>query len=262
MRWLFLIAASAATLFAQLPAPNEAGVSMGHVHLLVADPEEQKKLWVGVLGAQVTHAGTLEMLKLPGIFVVVGKARTPPTEGSEGSTVNHFGFLVKSYADVKAKLAAANVGFATDNAENKQLNANFPDKVRMELTQDAALKVPVTFHHIHIWATDQESLLACYAKMFGAKAGVRKTFLAAFVPGGEVDFTKAKEAQAPTKGRSLDHTGFEIKGLQAFCKKLDADGIAFDLTYRELPQLDLLKIAFILDPVGTRIELTEGLAAR
>src|SRR5260370_24723108 len=141
MRWLFLIAASAATLFAQLPAPNEAGVSMGHVHLLVADPEEQKKLWVGVLGAQVTHAGTLEMLKLPGIFVVVGKARTPPTEGSEGSTVNHFGFLVKSYADVKAKLAAANVGFATDKAANKQLIPNFPDKVREDLTEYQSLQV-------------------------------------------------------------------------------------------------------------------------
>src|SRR6266496_3499076 len=100
MRWLILLAALAAPVSAQLAPPNEAGVSMGHIHLMVADPEEQKKLWVGVLGAEVTHTGTLEMLKLPGIFIIAGKARTPPSEGSAGSTVNHFGFLVKSYAEM------------------------------------------------------------------------------------------------------------------------------------------------------------------
>jgi catechol 2,3-dioxygenase-like lactoylglutathione lyase family enzyme len=81
------------------------------------------------------------------------------------------------------------------------------------------------------------------------------------LPGGEVDFIKAPTAPAPTKGRSLDHIGFEVTGLEAFCKKLQADGVPFDLAYREMPQLGGLKIAFILDPVGTRIELTEGLAA-
>jgi hypothetical protein len=33
------------------------------------------------------------------------------------------------------------------------------------------------------------------------------------------------------------------------------------LAYREMPQLAGLKIAFIIDPIGTRIELTEGLAS-
>ena len=32
----------------------------------------------------------------------------------------------------------------------------------------------------------------------------------------------------------------------------------FDLTYREMPALGGLKIAYVLDPEGTRIELTEG----
>src|SRR5947208_3313510 len=112
MRWLFVWAASAASLIAQLPAPNESGVAMGHIHLMVADPEAHKKLYVSLLGAEVTHAGTLEMLKLPGIFIVVGKARTPPVEGTEGSIVDHIGFLVKSYADIKAKVAAAGLELA------------------------------------------------------------------------------------------------------------------------------------------------------
>src|ERR1022692_4208048 len=132
MRCLVLLALSAASLPAQLPAPNDSGVSLGHIHLMVADPDAQKKIWVDVLGAQVTHAGTLELLKLPGIFIIVGKARTPPAEGTEGSMVNHFGFLVRSYAETKAKLTAAGLDFAMDNAAGRQLIANFPDRVKVE----------------------------------------------------------------------------------------------------------------------------------
>jgi catechol 2,3-dioxygenase-like lactoylglutathione lyase family enzyme len=262
MRSIFVFAASAAALFAQLPAPNESGVSMGHLHLMVADPEAHKKLWVGILGAEVAHMGSLEMLKLPGMFVVVGKARTAPSEGTEGSTVNHVGFLVKSYADIKAKLQAAGLTLATDNAETKQIVVNFPEKVKVELTEDASLKAPVAMHHIHMSTPDPEKLRAWYVKTFGLKAGTRGNFLAAMIPGGEVDYRKAQQAEAPTKGRSLDHIGFEVKNLADFCKKLQADGVTFDMAYREMPQLAGLKIAFILDPEGTRIELTEGLAGQ
>src|SRR5579872_6053541 len=143
MRWLILLAASAAPLLAQTAAPNDSGVSVGHMHLVVADPDAQKKLWVDVLGAQVTHAGSLEMLKFPGVFIIVQKARTAPTEGSDGSTVNHFGFLVKSYPEIKEKLTAAGVKFSTDNPKNKQLIAIFPDKVLVEFAEDATLDVPI-----------------------------------------------------------------------------------------------------------------------
>jgi catechol 2,3-dioxygenase-like lactoylglutathione lyase family enzyme len=260
MRWLTLLIVPAA-VFAQLPPPNESGISMGHIHMIVTDPEPHKKLWVGLFGAQVTSAGTLEMLKLPGMFLIIGKARTPMTEGSDGSTVNHFGFLVKSYADTKAKLTAANIGFATDRPDQKQLIATFPDGIRVEFTEDASLKVPVTFHHIHEVATDQEAIRSWYVKTFGATAAKRGEYPNAMIPGGEVDFRKADAAAAPTKGRTLDHIGFEVKGLEAFCKKLQAEGVNFDMAYREMPQLAGLKIAFIVDPIGTRIELTEGLAS-
>jgi catechol 2,3-dioxygenase-like lactoylglutathione lyase family enzyme len=261
MRLLACVVASAAALLAQTAAPNASGVSIGHIHLMVGDPEPQKKLWVDLLGAEVKHAGTLEILKMPGIFIVVGKARTAPTEDSGGSTVNHFGFLVKSYPEMKAKLAAAGVEVATDNPKGNQITVVFPDKVRVEFTEDAHLDVPIKFHHIHIATTDQEGLRDWYVKTFGAESSKRATFPAAKLPGGEVDFMKADTAPAPTKGRSLDHIGFEVKGLEEFCKKLQANGVTFDLPYREVPQLAGLKIAFIIDPAGTRIELTEGLSA-
>ena len=71
---LFLFALSAATVFGQLPAPNEAGVSTGHLHLMVKDPEAQKKVWIEVMGATEVSAGTLKLLKLN-----VSTARKPDT---------------------------------------------------------------------------------------------------------------------------------------------------------------------------------------
>ena len=262
MRRWFVFAASAASLFAQLPAPNESGVSMGHIHLMVSDPEAQKKLWTGLVGAEPTQIGSLEMLRLPGIFIVLGKARTSPLEGTEGSAVHHIGFLVRSMAETKSKLTAAGIHFAEVNGNAKQIMADFPDKIKVELTEDAELKVPVAMHHVHVATPDPEKLRAWYVGTFGAKSGTRGNFLAAMIPGGEVDGRKVPQLQEPTKGRSLDHIGFEVRNLESFCKKLQADGVAFDMPYREMPQLAGLKIAFIVDPVGTRIELTEGLAGR
>jgi catechol 2,3-dioxygenase-like lactoylglutathione lyase family enzyme len=261
MRRLLPILLFACGLHAQLVAPNEAGVSIGHLHLLVTDPEAQKKVWIDALGAQPTKTGTLEMLRLPGVFVIVGKARTEPTGGTDGSTVHHLGFAVKDMAAVKAKLDAAGVSSAPVNGNPNQIMAQFPDKVIIELTADPALTVPVALHHIHLATADPEALRGWYVKTFGARAGTRGNFLAAFVPGGEVDTRKTPQAQAPTKGRTLDHIGFEVKGLEAFCKKLEAEGVKFESPVRDVPQVGL-KFAFLSDPEGTRIELTEGLMGK
>ena len=258
MRWFVVFAASAASLLAQLPAPNDSGVSMGHIHMMVADPEAHKKLWVGMLGAEVTRAGSLEMWKMPGMFLMVGKARTPPADGTEGSTVHHFGVLVPSYPAIKAKMTELGLAVVMDNATNRQIIVRFPDKVAVEFSEDTTLKVPMAMHHIHISTPNEEKLRDWYVKTFGGKPGMRRNFLAAFIPGGEVNFRKAEKPEAPTKGRSLDHIGFEVKNLEAFCKKLEADGVKFEMPFRDVPQLGL-KIAFLVDPEGTRIELTEGL---
>ena len=261
MRWIPFLLLFGVSLAAQVAAPNEAGVSVGHVHLVVADPDAQKKLWVDLLGGELKSLPPLQLVKFPGILVVLQKAQNPPTEGSDGSTANHFGFLVKSYADIKAKLAAQHLEFAMDNVNSKQVIAVFPEKIRVEFTEDPNLTAPIAFHHFHVAATDQQGLRDWYVKTFAARAGNRGNFPAAFVPGGEVDFLKANAAAAPTKGRSLDHIGFEVKDLETFCKKLQADGVTIEMAYRDIPQI-ALKIAFLTDPDGTRIELTEGLAGK
>ena len=142
---------------------------------------------------------------------------------------------MKDYADLKTKRTAAHIEPVFDNDKNKQIMVNFPDNVRMEFNEDASFSVPANT--------------------------TRRNLPAAKIPGGEVDFLKAKDAPAPTKGRTLDHIGFEVQDLEAFTKKLEAGGMKFDMPFRDVPAIGL-KIAFIVDPVGTRIELTQGLAGR
>jgi catechol 2,3-dioxygenase-like lactoylglutathione lyase family enzyme len=62
-----------------------------------------------------------------------------------------------------------------------------------------------------------------------------------------------------TAGRVYDHVGFEVKNLEAFCKALEAKGIKLSVPYHKLPALNNIGSAFITDPWGTSIELTEGL---
>jgi catechol 2,3-dioxygenase-like lactoylglutathione lyase family enzyme len=263
MRWrtvvaLFLI--WAAPLRAQLPAPNVAGVSAGHMHMTVTDPNAHKKIWVDVLGAQVVNSRALELLKLPGIFLVLRKAE--PTGGSEGSTVDHFAFRAKDLPALKAKLTAARVPIVREDPY--EIVAMFPDKVKVEFYAAPTITVPLEHFHVHFYTADPDALRAWYLKHFSAILGTYDGPIKAApmgVPGMAFSFRKTVDPQAATKGRSLDHIGFEVKGLEAFCKKLAADGIIFEAPLREVPAIGL-KIVFLVDPAGTRIELTEGLAAR
>jgi len=120
---------------------------------------------------------------------------------------------------------------------------------------------PIQLHHVHFFGQQNAEMQAWYVKTFGAKArpaNPGSAFMSADLPGVALNFTPSPTAVVGTQGRALDHIGFEIKNLEAFTKKLEADGIKLDVAYRKVPALNLA-IAFIKDPWGTNIELTEGL---
>jgi catechol 2,3-dioxygenase-like lactoylglutathione lyase family enzyme len=249
-------ALAAALCYGQLPPPNEAGVTMGHLHLAVTDPDAHRKLWVDVLGATPVKAGPLEMLRFPGVLVAL--AKRPPSAGTDGSIVNHLGFKVKDLKSTVEKLTAAGAKFERELPETRQAFILFPDGVRVEFTEDAAQVEPIVHHHIHFFTHAVEDMRAWYVKVFGAKPGRRARFEAADVPGVNLTFSPSDNPTAPTKGRGVDHIGFEIRNLEAFCKKLEAEGTRFDVAFRHVPALGV-SIAFLTDPWGTYIELTEGL---
>jgi len=239
----------------QLAAPNDMGVTMGHLHLNTADVAAQKKVWLEILGAKPVKLGNIEGAGMPGaVILFTAKAPTGPTEGS---TVNHVGVLVPSIAPFPAKLDAAGIKY-TKNANGKQIMVDGPDGLKLELSADPSITDPVRFHHVHFYTADPIAIQAWYAEKFGAKPGKRAIWEAGDLPGANLTFAKATSPVAPTVGRALDHIGFEVRDLEAFCKKLEASGVKFDVPYRKVPQLGIA-IAFLTDPWGTRIELTEGL---
>jgi catechol 2,3-dioxygenase-like lactoylglutathione lyase family enzyme len=257
-----LVAASVASSFAQLAPPNDLGVSLGHIHFVVPDPDATKKAWIDVFGAVPGNAGSLGLLKIPGIFVILTKANMPPAGGTNGSVVNHIGVSVKDYADVKAKAAAAGLMWR-ELTPNVQAFVTFPEAVTVEVMEDKTLATPVAFHHVHESVPDQEAARAWYMKEFGAGSGTRRNMPAAMMPGGsEIDFLKVPMPAAGTKGRSLDHIGFDVKDLAATMKRLEADGVTVNMQPRDMTKQIELKIAFVTDPNGTYIEVTEGLAAK
>ena len=99
-----LSVASGPGLRAQLAAPAESGVVMGHLHLATKDLDAQRKFW-GELGGTPVQNGALALIQLPGTFVMLRQAE--PTGGTVGSTINHVGFLVKDIAPWIAKWKAA-----------------------------------------------------------------------------------------------------------------------------------------------------------
>jgi catechol 2,3-dioxygenase-like lactoylglutathione lyase family enzyme len=234
----------------------DSGVAMGHYHLNAKDPVTTKDFWVGMLGGvSVKPLGNNEIVKFPGVLVFIKKG--DPTGGTVGSSVNHIGFTVRDLAGYRQKLQAA--GFKVDdNANGVQFMFNGPDEVRIELSENKTQDAPIVHHHVHFYSMSVDDTKAWYVKTFDAKPGRRGKFEAADLPGANLSFSLATATPGPTKGRSLDHIGFEVKGLEAFCKKLEAGGVKFDVTYRKIPNAGLA-IAFFTDPFGTYVELTEGL---
>lgn len=277
-----LAIAAAVVLFAQTAPPNATGISMGHIHLIVPDPAAMQKVWVDVMGGTPLTAGPLTMVKLRNVFIIItGGANAAGREGTDGSVVNHVGFSVKSYVATKAKAEAAGLA-VRELTPGQQAFVTFPNNVTVEIQEDAALGSESEFSHFHLSVTDQNAAREWYINTFGAEEGQRRKGLkGAKIPGGFVDFLgaggvggkgKAKAAEgapaapppAPvaSKGRVLDHIGFEVKDLKAFTERLVAGGQKLDVAYTDASAKLGLKIAFITDPNGTYIELTEGLNAK
>lgn len=257
IRTLFALAGLAvAPMMAQLAVPAGNGsVSMGHVHLLVHDVDAQRQFWVALGG--VAKVGAEVRIEFPGVFVMLRQG--DPTGGSIGSTINHIGFNARNVAVSVAKWKAAGLN---PEPGNRPTQAWFTtaDGVRIEILEDDQQTVPLKFHHVHynIPTGTEPDVEAWYAKMFGAVPGMRGRFKGADIAGANLTFQEAEGKPAPTKGRAIDHIGFQVLNLDSFIRKLHAQGIEMEGPVRTAPN-GITKVAFLTDPWGTSVELTEGL---
>lgn len=245
---------------AQLATPNGDGLTFGHVHLNVASIEEHLPLWQEHFNGEVVERGPLTVIKLPNMIVMFTERE--PSMGSRETVMDHFGFKVRDMDRFLEKWRAAGleVGNVFTGAEG-QTNAYImmPDGVYVEMQEDQGLHEEITGYHVHYYSEDGQALLDWYTEVFDLQVRPRGSIgTTTNVPGMNISFASSSSERAPTQGAAVDHIGFEVENLEAFCERLAAMGIEFDVPYREIESIGLA-IAFITDPGGGRIEFTEGL---
>ena len=243
---------------AQLAAPGASGVVMGHLHLATKDIEASRRFWAAMGGVPVQN-GQLQLIQLPGTFVMLRPSQQP-SGGTEGSTVERVALRVK----------ASDMAQLTERLE-QALGSKFPfpmvtspEGVTIELRSSSTQNEPIRLERLDFKTVAPGETRDWYVKIFGATPsalptqGTPQTYIAE-LPGLLMYFRKADAAPAGTRGRGLDHIGFEVKNLEEFCRTLEAAGQKFDRPYGRLPN-STTAIAFLTDAWGTYIELTENLA--
>jgi catechol 2,3-dioxygenase-like lactoylglutathione lyase family enzyme len=276
---LILLSLAAAATQAQLAPPNASGVAMGHVHFVVRDLDANARFWAA-LGGRETEFGANRAFVFPDMVVLLREGE--PSGTSRGAVVDHVALRVRSLAALEERgleirhLAnfpgvayvntpegemielfddglADNLWFAVENGEL--------DEVADRHNQPMPADIDIVANHIHLYVPEGEvdAAVAWYVGHFGGVAGMRWRYPAVDLPGMNLNFSESAEPRAPTQGRTLDHIGFEIENLEAFCRALEEQGVVFDRPYSKLASG--FGLAFLTDPWGTYIELTEGLRA-
>ena len=265
------VAASPST--AQLLAAKDAPVAYGHHHLNVTSIPADVKFFADTLGGTAITVAGRQMVKFPNVLVMLREQK--PTGGTKGTSVDHLGFSVPDLRAIVDKVKASGYRMVTKEEApapwvvaddlatqaGRDIRIAFvmgPDDLKVELVEVKAQQTPIALHHVHFAGPDNKAMQEWYVKVFGAKAGAPGgTFQSATLPGVSLNFNQAAAAVVGTQGRAVDHVGFEIDGLPAFLKKVEAMGIKPG-NVRDVPDLGA-SIGFITDPWGTYIELTEGL---
>src|SRR5688572_2267491 len=223
---------SSAPASAQLAPPNDLGVAFGHIHLAVKDVEAHKTFWTTMLGGTPVTNGPLTLIQFPGIFVMLRQADAapPPT----GSVVDHFGLVYKDLAAARARWKAAGVKFDVGETNPNQGYVYAPDSsIRVEVFGDLSLPGPVGMDHVHMYPPEADipAIQAWYAKVFGGLPGKRQRVArpgltdCVYFHRFNLSFTAATGKLAPTKGRAIDHLGFDVRNIEEFEKKLAAHGL-------------------------------------
>lgn len=242
---------------AQLAVPGPSGVVMGHLHLATTDVEASRRFWAALGGVGVQN-GQLQLIQLPGTFVML-RLSQQATGGSEGSTVERVVLRVRTseLPQLRQRMWEA-TGSKLESALLKS-----PEGVTIELrgadSQDTAVRMERLYFSTVAPADTRDWYVRTFSAGSDSLAGATPPVYIAQLPGLLMYFRKADAAPAGTRGRGLDHIGFEVKNLEEFCKKLEAAGQKFDRPYGRLPN-STTAIAFLTDPWGTYIELTENLA--
>jgi hypothetical protein len=260
---------------------SEAPIVVGHYHLNVTSLAEHRRFWIDTLGGapfEFDAAGVDDAIRFPGVLLLL--TEQAPTGPTRGTSFDHIGFAVPDVPALAAK-AVANGYTRTvarepgpGQAETPPTAGNYgrfeyllgPDGVKVELvTAMESDAPPIAHHHVHFVNRDFNAMQQWYIRALNATPRdipVYDYFAGADLPGVGYMLNffvwLPEENLVGTAGRAVDHVGFEVRDLAAFCAGLAGKDIALvEPCHREGD----LTVARIRDPWGTEIELTEGLRA-
>ncbi|HEX7082262.1 MAG TPA: VOC family protein [Gammaproteobacteria bacterium] len=258
---------------------RDARVIVGHYHLNVTSIEAHKRFWVDTLGGKAVELGPgLDVIEFPDVYLFLNEQA--PTGPTRGTSFDHIGFAVPDVPAVAARAVAngyeLTVGREPGPGETASLPTagNYgrfayllgPDGVKVELVTNMDSDAPpIKHHHVHFVNKEFVGMQQWYMKAFDAtlRPGQTDYFIGADLPGVGymLNFFSwlPEEALVPTRGRVVDHVGFEVRDLERFCEELEAKGIELTEPYHVDDAHGGIAVATLTDPYGVSIELTEGL---
>lgn len=276
--WLALGVALAPALSGAALSNREAPVIVGHYQLNVTSVAEHKRFWVDTLGGTAIRIGDIDVIEFPEVYLFLRvQAPSGPTRGT---TFDHIGFAVPDVPALTTRVVAngyaLTVGREPPPGETASppTAGNYgrfsylvgPDGVKVELvTNSDAEAPPIIHHHVHFVNQQFVQMQQWYMRAFNAtlRPGQTDFFIGADLPGVGymLNFFSWLPAEPliGTQGRVVEHVGFEVRNLEAFCRELESKGIELLEPYHRVAALGNLGVAAIMDPWGTRIQLTEGL---
>ena len=121
------------------------------------------------------------------------------------------------------------------------------------------------FHHVHIICKDLEKMIGFFTEVLAAKLIDRRKFGTADgasleLDGATINLRVAREDEKMAGDASqstfgFDHIGLEVEDIQIAFEDLTAQGYAFFMPPRDIPNL---RIAFFKGPEDITIELVQS----
>jgi hypothetical protein len=242
----------------KLAPPNRAGISMGHVHIMLPDISAARHAFLTLGGAYARDLGPFEIIPFPGAYILLTKAES--FGGSAASVVSSISFHVRSLPVTLNTCQAAGLKIA-EVASQSQCWICMPGDVVVEIVELPSLSYPIQFYAINFSSDASDAMAAWYGRFLGGEfTQVSPGTITVKIPGAELRLTKKGSPGVRTKGRCLDHIGFEVNDLGQFYSRYADTGIEFESAPRVAPN-GITRVAFCNDPWGTRIELTEKITA-
>jgi lactoylglutathione lyase len=226
-----------------------------HVHMGSPDPAKSVAWWLEHLGP-VPGAAPDRVLFGP---TIVAFASSPTALPSQGGVIDHIAISVPNVAAKASEIAGAGgrllVGVQEWAGVFTHAFVEDPWGIKIELVDDPELR---GLHHMHLRVPDAAASYKWFLEMFGGSRDKMKNRVDGVRYGRLwllADTLPAGATAAPSAGRAIDHLGWRPPNLETAVAELKRKGAKFTVEPRD--GAGGLRISFLEDPVGVKIEVVQ-----